>query len=58
MTVPPIRHTLPHRQPDVDAASYHEMLRRIRSPEGAQINQCCMALNMEVGAKTCHWALA
>jgi hypothetical protein len=29
MTVPPIRHALPHRQPDVDTESYHEMLRCI-----------------------------
>src|SRR6056297_1558166 len=30
MTDPPIRHAVPQRQPDVDTATYHEMLRRIR----------------------------
>ena len=31
MIDPPIRHALPQRQPDVDNAPYHGMLRRIRS---------------------------
>jgi len=37
---PPIHHALPHRQPDVDKASYHMMLRCIRGRLGALLAGC------------------
>jgi hypothetical protein len=38
MMVAGIRHALPHRQPDVDTESYHEMLRCIRGRLRARID--------------------
>ena len=41
MTVSPTRHAIPHRQPDVDTASYHEMLRCIQGRLRAHCVECC-----------------
>jgi hypothetical protein len=44
MIDPPIRHALPHQQPDVDEVSYHEMQRCIRSQLRVQSVNCIFML--------------